>query len=180
MTIRISKPEFNLREKLNQLDYGQVPYEKMPAGSVVQVAFNSVYGGAVNTSSASFQDSGLFVDITPRFVSSKIIVSASIDAQTGNSTGKGVEYTFYRNIGADATSSSPSVNLLESAQNKNYISYSSASGYIHERAAMLAEDNPRTIERVQYRVFYHSHAGGQAGIHRDWGGVMIKAEEIRQ
>ena len=57
MTIRVSKPEFNLREKLTELDYGQVPYEKMPAGSVVQVAFNSLYGRAVVTTSSSFQNS---------------------------------------------------------------------------------------------------------------------------
>jgi len=180
MTVRISKPEFNLREKLTELDYDRVPYEKMPAGSVVQVAFNSLYGSAVGTTSQTFQDSGLFVDISPRFVTSKIIVSASVDANTGNGTGKGVEYTFFRNIGADATNSSPSVNLLESAQNKNYISYASPDGYIHERAAMLAEDNPNTIERVQYRVFFHSHGGASAGFNKDWGGIMIKAEEIRQ
>ena len=180
MTVRDSKPEFNLREKLSELDYGQVPYEKMPAGSVVQVAFNSVYGSAVNTTSTSFQDSGLFVDISPRFVSSKIIVSASIDAQTGNAAGKGVEYTFFRNIGADATATSPSVNLLQDSAQGNYISYSSASGYIHERAAMLTEDNPNTTERVQYRVFYHSHGGASAGFNKDWGGITIKAEEIRQ
>ena len=180
MTVRISKPEFNLREKLSELDYSQVPYEKMPAGSVVQVAFNSLYGSAVGTTSSTFQDSGLFVDIRPRFVTSKIIVTASVDAQTGNGAGKGVEYTFFRNVDADATNSSPSVNLLQSAVNKNYISYHSQSGYIHERAIMLAEDNPNTIERVQYRVFFHSHGGSSAGFNKDWGGITIKAEEIRQ
>ena len=37
MTIRVSKPEFNLREKLTELDYSRVPYEKMPAGSIIQI-----------------------------------------------------------------------------------------------------------------------------------------------
>ena len=180
MTVRVSKPEFNLREKLTELDYGQVPYEKMPAGSVVQVAFNSLYGAAVGTTSSSFQNSGLFVDISPRFVTSKIIVTASVDAQTGNGTGKGVEYTFFRNVGADATATSPSVNVLQESAQGNYISYSSASGYIHERAIMMAEDHPKTILRVQYRVFFHSHGGASAGFNKDWGGIMIKAEEIRQ
>ena len=180
MTVRVSKPAFNLREKITELDYSQVPYEKMPKGSVVQVVFNSVYGNYVNTTSATFQDSGLFVDINPRFASSKIIVTACIDAQTGNGSGKGVEYTFFRNIDGDATSSSPSVNVLSSAANPNYISYLSPNGYMHERAIMMAEDNPNTIQRVQYRVFFHSHAGASSGIHRDWGGVMIKAEEIKQ
>ena len=180
MTIRVSKPEFNLREKLSELDYSRVPFEKMPAGSVIQVAFNSLYGSAIGTTSSSFQDSGLFVDISPRFVNSKIIVSASVDAQTGNAAGRGVEYTFFRNIGADATATSPSVNLLQDSAQGNYISYSSASGYIHERAAMLTEDNPNTIERVQYRVFFHSHGGSSSGFNKDWGGITIKAEEIRQ
>ena len=40
MTVRISKPEFNLREKLTELDYSQVPFQKMPAGSVVQTVVN--------------------------------------------------------------------------------------------------------------------------------------------
>ena len=40
MTVRITKPEFNLREKLSELDYSRVPYEKMPAGSVVQTVVN--------------------------------------------------------------------------------------------------------------------------------------------
>tara|TARA_A100001391_G_scaffold32085_1_gene17219 strand:- start:13 stop:618 length:606 start_codon:yes stop_codon:yes gene_type:complete len=40
MTVRISKPEFNLREKLSELDYDRVPFQKMPAGSVVQTVVN--------------------------------------------------------------------------------------------------------------------------------------------
>ena len=40
MTVRITKPEFNLREKLTELDYSQVPLQKMPAGSVVQTVVN--------------------------------------------------------------------------------------------------------------------------------------------
>ena len=180
MTVIVQKPEFNLREKLSELEFGTLPYEKMPAGSVIQVAFNSLYGSAIGTTSSSFQDSGLFVNISPRFLSSKIIVSASVDAQTGNASGKGVEYTFFRNIGADATATSPSVNLLQESAQGNYISYASPDGYIHERAAMLTEDNPNTIERVQYRVFFHSHGGSSSGFNKDWGGITIKAEEIRQ
>ena len=40
MTIRVSKPEFNLREKLSELDYSRVPFQKMPVGSVVQTVVN--------------------------------------------------------------------------------------------------------------------------------------------
>ena len=37
MTVRANKPAFNVREKLKELDYSHLPYEKMPAGSVIQV-----------------------------------------------------------------------------------------------------------------------------------------------
>ena len=36
MTIRVSKPEFNLREKLTELDYSTLPYDKIPPGGIVQ------------------------------------------------------------------------------------------------------------------------------------------------
>ena len=35
MTVRAHKPEFNFRSKLKELDYDRIPYEKMPAGSVI-------------------------------------------------------------------------------------------------------------------------------------------------
>ena len=37
MTVRVNKSAFNIREKLSELDYGSVPYEKMPLGSVISV-----------------------------------------------------------------------------------------------------------------------------------------------
>ena len=53
MTVRVNKPQTNLREELNRLDYAHVPYEKMPAGSVVQVQYakNITAGSVVNTTS---------------------------------------------------------------------------------------------------------------------------------
>ena len=36
MTVKITKPEINVREKLNELDFAKLPFQKMPSGSVVQ------------------------------------------------------------------------------------------------------------------------------------------------
>ena len=44
MTIRIEKPAFNLRSKLNDLDFGQVPLQKMPTGSIIQVKQKVIAG----------------------------------------------------------------------------------------------------------------------------------------
>jgi len=49
MTVRISKPAFNLREKLTELDYSQIPYEKMPIGSIITSTIWHVPATAVNT-----------------------------------------------------------------------------------------------------------------------------------
>ena len=37
MTVNVTKPALNIREKLAELDFAKVPYQKMPAGSVLQV-----------------------------------------------------------------------------------------------------------------------------------------------
>ena len=37
MTVRLTKPSFNFRSKLNELDFGVVPYNKMPVGSCIQM-----------------------------------------------------------------------------------------------------------------------------------------------
>ena len=77
MTVRISKPEFNLREKLNELDYSRVPYEKMPAGSIIQIhqaqrATNlalTTLGDILETTFTPFKsDSRMIVDIRLRAV----------------------------------------------------------------------------------------------------------------
>ena len=83
MTVRISKPEFNLREKLTELDFDRVPYQKMPAGSVIQVVFDSTTTEASRNHSNNggtethIFDTNLSATISPRFVSSKILVRIS-------------------------------------------------------------------------------------------------------
>ena len=37
MTVRANKPAFNVREKLKELDYSHLPYEKIQPGGVVQM-----------------------------------------------------------------------------------------------------------------------------------------------
>ena len=50
MTVIVQKPEFNLRDKLSELDFHTVPYHKMPMGSIVQVqqALNSTQSSHTN------------------------------------------------------------------------------------------------------------------------------------
>ena len=85
MVIRVEKPEFNLRSKLNEVSYSKLPYEKFPIGSVVQTvvnypesevvvkahqpggsnAFNEVPGGQYRTTiHPMFENSLLLLDLT--------------------------------------------------------------------------------------------------------------------
>ena len=87
MTVRIQKPAFNIREKLSELEFGHVPYEKMPAGSVIQVKCVTRNSDlALNTSSVWTNiDSIVF---TPKFSNS--LLELSVDYSSGSNTG-GVE-----------------------------------------------------------------------------------------
>ena len=84
MTVRAHKPEFNFREKLKELDYSHLPYDKMPPGSVIQVyskVSTNEYSGTVSGGSG-FADPGegyLFETLSfrPKFNNSKILLQSS-------------------------------------------------------------------------------------------------------
>ena len=77
MTVRVTKPEFNLREKLSELDYSRVPYEKMPAGSVIQA--KQTYSTATTVYGATTSATEVFgVDISPKSRNSSFLVTAHV------------------------------------------------------------------------------------------------------
>ena len=182
LKITVDKPEFNLREKLTRLDTERVPYEKMPVGSVIQVQQHHLYGsGQVNTTSSSFQDSGLFIDFHPKFANSRLLVTCEVNAQSGDQSNSGIRWSIFRNIDGTATASSPSENILGNSSSQMSISYHSPSGYIHEGTSITMEDKPKTIKKVQNRLFFFSHNGsGNVGVARDWGGAHFTVMEVRE
>jgi hypothetical protein len=95
MTVFVNKPEVNIREKISELDYAHVPYEKMPAGSVIQTV-SERYITRIATGSTSFVSTGFYVEISPKFKSSKIFVSISTSGNNNNSVGHDMFYTLFR------------------------------------------------------------------------------------
>ena len=82
MTVRVSKPEFNLREKLSELDYDRVPYEKMPAGTVIQLLRHHRGSGQWISTSSSYQlVSNMNASISPKKAGSLIYVEYHIYAR---------------------------------------------------------------------------------------------------
>jgi len=64
MTVNITKSDFNLREKLKELDYSHVPYDKMPVGSCIGSAFyhSSNTGSDTYTINIGNQNNGYVID----------------------------------------------------------------------------------------------------------------------
>tara|TARA_R110002072_G_scaffold293233_1_gene462454 strand:+ start:296 stop:880 length:585 start_codon:yes stop_codon:yes gene_type:complete len=83
MAVKFTKPEINVREKLAELDYYKVPFQKMPAGSVLQVKAVTLTGRYAVTSSSDTgvgTDIGLNISITPRSSSSAFLVTVNVGA----------------------------------------------------------------------------------------------------
>ena len=84
MTVIVQKPEFNLREKLSELDFGTLPYEKAPSGSIIQVVQTVKQDQFTSTSSSYVNVTDFNATITPRFNSSKILVIVMTTVQTSS------------------------------------------------------------------------------------------------
>ena len=71
MTVRVNKPQLNIRDKLNELDYGHVPYDKMPAGTIIQ---NKIVSRSSDLSSSTLDSTTtiLSMDFKPYFSNSLI------------------------------------------------------------------------------------------------------------
>ena len=83
MVVKVSKPEFNLRSKLNELG-GIVSPDKMPTGSVIQTQRFQTDTQATSNNASSYVSIGLYVKITPLIVGSTLEVSACIPNYSNN------------------------------------------------------------------------------------------------
>jgi hypothetical protein len=96
MTIKVTKPSINLREKLSELDFDKVPFQKMPAGSVVQMQYTSAAANVTTTSTTKV--SVISVSISPQSASSKLKITLQADWQ--HASGNDAHIWLARNDGA--------------------------------------------------------------------------------
>ena len=76
MTVRVSKPAFNLRSKLNELDYKILPFEKAPRGSIIQTVVNQKMSTTQKERAGAWAefDSDLRIDFTPYLPTSQLLL----------------------------------------------------------------------------------------------------------
>ena len=102
MTVIVQKPEFNLREKLSELEFARLPYEKMPSGTVIQHVYNHNGGTShLITTSGTFTDLSFSVSITPYFINSLMLIEWSALGQQPNTAVAGSAVTVYRDNNRD-------------------------------------------------------------------------------
>ena len=154
MTVRANKPAFSIREKLKELDYGHVPYDKMPAGSVIQTSSFVLSGSQPNTASSSLTPSGLKVTIYPHFSNSKVYVIANPVARVYNTAGANAEAVFavYRN-GI----------LIKRGQHRSH-DYGNSGSILDVNIALTYLDSPNTTSSVEYEVYIALNAGTRVEI----------------
>ena len=99
MTIRVSKPEFNLREKLTELDYSTLPYDKIPPGGIVQSQVKYSNNTTFTTSADAWTSLGpiagqvdFTIKITPKFMGSKLVFETDMTTKLDDDGG----YVRYR------------------------------------------------------------------------------------
>ena len=176
MTVRITKPEFNLRENISELDFGRVPYEKMPAGSIIQVVDHKA-DDHPSTNSSSYSDiAGTSFDVYPKFYSSKIFVSWDFGTEH-NGVLNGLAFRVYRKID-DGTGT-----LLKT---QDQFSYPTQSGWGAGAGGVNITyiDTPKSLGKLTYYLQWHVEQGGTVYINYDDGstkdGIAAQGMEIRQ
>ena len=179
MTVRAHKPEFNFREKLKELDYSHLPYEKIPDGVPIQTVIEQYRnGGATNeheTSSSSYQPSYFKVTISPKFANSIIEVKAAPNhKENGGSPYHNV--AVYRSIDGGTYSY---IGGSSTSNGQMTIAWTTG-GTIYSIFPILVYDTPNTTLPVTYKL-YHRHSQGSYTVRLGENGSdeFMSATEIK-
>lgn len=175
MAVRVEKAAFNLRSKLNQLDYDRVPYEKMPPGSIIQVVDHKANNSPTKTGNTYETIAGCTFFVTPKFYNSKIFVSWDFGTEQ-NGALAGIAFRVYRNVNGTDT-------LLKT---QDQITYNNQSGWDNAAGGVNITyiDTPFTTAKITYFLQWHVESSGTLYLNYDDGvaknGIAAQAMEIRQ
>ena len=177
MTIKVTKPSINLREKLSELDFDKVPFQKMPAGSVVQMeTFVLPYSGATNeseTTSTSYQATIFEITITPKFINSKILIMVNPNVKQQSGVSNYHQIAMFRSIDGASFSNLTSSYLVRHKDTDSQDKYG--------RSAIDYVDTPDTTLSVTYKLYQKlGGSGGTIRIGENSATETMIAMEIKQ
>ena len=171
MTTVTTHPNINIREKLNELDYRYVPYDKMPAGSVIQTRAYKQNSGWISTTSTAEVFTGVEFDIYPKRKNSLILVEFHFPmTHTYSDT---MVPTIRRQVDGETQ-----IDFNTTSYHNGFIQGATTSAY--QSIMMTEHDYPNTIERVNYEVYFRSAGGGQVHLAHNGSAYRLKLTEIAQ
>ena len=142
MTVRISKPAFNLRDKLTELDFARVPYEKMPPQSIIQR--KRYFVTSFKQSSSSSDLDIITGQIRPIFSSSQILIELAVTPYGGNEQNLSARGRIRRGYGVANGSSGTQI-----MYNRRMF-FRSGSALKAMCGQMVAMDEPHTTDILEY------------------------------
>jgi hypothetical protein len=156
MTVRINKPQLNIRDKLNELDYGHVPYDKMPGGSVIQMS--RIYLSEVTFGAASFV-TGYTHRFKPKMNNSELIHHFWAKTAMNNTTANtGHDY---RVIGGVSSSTDADKTTIIAASWQNYFNRNDFSSDYYPPCDFIMSHKPETTDIYDYVFQGRKYAGSQ-------------------
>ena len=182
MTVRANKPAFSIREKLKELDYAHVPYEKMPAGSVIQVVRGWTQTVDTSTAADTYRDTGLESTINLKFKNSKIliIVTQSIGALGNGTSSLWADIRLQKTV--DGVTSTIYANTSNSTVHALSTFYIPGPDFNYGEHSFTEIDSPNTLNSITYKTQYtiSSSGGGQVRAQPDAASSTMILMEIVQ
>ena len=195
MTIRISKPAFNLREKITQLE-GRVPFERMPVGSVMLIGRNASENITNISSNQSWTNIvGADIEVHPRLASSllEIHMNFTMEAQDYPN---GIGFRIYRQLKYMSNLAGPAVKIYDNYQHSHWGNSGSWIGpgtiilevYDNPYSAVADVDGSVTTDVTTKgtSVYYYAQGYREQGNNlyvnygQDAEGLLVTVKEIRQ
>lgn len=177
MTVYANKPAFNVREKLKELDYGRVPYDKMPVGSVIQVAHKRVASAWVSTTSTTLVASGVKLSIFPKRENSLILIRYNLPmTHTHSTVGATMVPELRRIIGGSSTGVATNINPAGTTYPQGYIDPTGN----YQSIVIADQDFPNTQLEVEYEVYFRSTTGGTVHLAHNGSSYYLQLMEIAQ
>ena len=171
MVVKVSKPEINVREKLSELDYGVIPFEKMPTGSVIQVVQN-LYTSTATIAVSLVNDTGygmggwfytnVYCTINPRLAGSKIILNSTINFASTNH-GERISFKLIRETasgGIEPITGMPAINGNRRMCLASSLYMNQGSDEHLNEVSMQSYDMPNTTEPITYKLYVNQNANG--------------------
>ena len=163
--------------KLNNQSLTAVTSAGIPirSGSVLQVVNSGIMNTVnANTTSSSYTNTGLFVNITPLYANSKILILCTAQMNYYNgSASSWFDATIFRIVGGVSTDlASPSSNGLSGQNNDTATD-------VHVPNHISVQDTPATTSAIRYEYYFKRRSGtATLRVNSDGHGLNMTAMEI--